>query len=237
MSVQEPSVSTHPPPSIRERTPSPSNSFGDAPTVDPPPRKKTAGKKKAPKRKAAKTKLTEPADPPAPQRAQHRYEPYRKASPTPEREADLPADPEELETLDATAKMLYKSDREVLEYINSIRRRTAAMLEHVNQTDSQLRSSKGAMERIQLFVGQWQTMDDRWTREQLSGCGETNALDCDEFDGEVNVPYVGKNHLLYAHLTLCPTVGQVYLPLQLAIRVALSPPSKIIFPSAFDSYY
>ena len=209
MSIQESSVPVPPPPSVtpaHERAPSPSNSLGGAPTIDPPPGKKTAGRKKrTSKRKVAKKiKPVEPADvpapspspspapAPAPRRAQNRYEPYRKASPTPEQEGNLPADTEELKTLDATAKTLYKSDREVLEYIDSLRRRTAAMLEHVNRTDSQLRSSKGAMERIQLFVAQWEEIGDQWSHEQLSG-GNVDALGSDgSGDNEDNIPYVDK---------------------------------------------
>ncbi|KAF9643610.1 hypothetical protein BDM02DRAFT_3132313 [Thelephora ganbajun] len=171
MPVQEPSAPVPPPSSIaptQELPTSPSNFLGDAPTIDPPPGKKAAKKKKAPKKRVAtKAKPAEQADAPAPQRA--RYEPYRKADPTPEPEGNLPADPEELETLDATAKMLYKSDREVLEYIETLKHRTAAMLEHVNRTDSQLRSCKGVMGRIQLFVGQWKKIGDRWTHQELFG--------------------------------------------------------------------
>jgi hypothetical protein len=207
MSVQEPSAPAPPPSSVapaEERTPSPSNSLGDAPTTGLPPGKKTTSKKK---KKASKKKVVknaepvEPADAPAPQQVGYRYEPYRKASPTPELEGNLPADPEELATLDATAKMLYKSDREVLEYIESLKHRTAAVLEHVNRTDSQLRSCNGAMERIQLFVAQWQKMEDHWTPQQLFGDGKfrakwvddrMNLLDSDESDDEDNAPYAEK---------------------------------------------
>lgn len=202
MPVQEPSAPAPPPPSTipaQERTPSLPPSPGDAPTINPPRGKKTASKKKtAPKGKATeKAKLATPVDAPTSQRVRYRYEPYRKADPTPEPEADLPADPEELETLDATAKTLYKSDREVLEYIESLKRRTSAMLEHVNRTDSQLRSCKGSMERIQSFVAQWKKMGDQWTHEDLLGIGNleakwvdgrTEMLDLDESDEEDNAP-------------------------------------------------
>lgn len=207
MSVKEPSGSvpplSHMPPA-QGRAPSSSNSIGNVPTIDPPPGKKAASKKK---KKASKKKVTgkgkqvEPVDAPAPQQDRCRYEPYKKADPTPEPEGNLPADPEDLETLDATAKMLYKSDREVLEYIESLNRRTAAILEHVNRTDSQLRSSKGAMERIQLYVDQWQKIDDHRTHRQLFGDGNFRAkweagkmkmLDSDESsEEEDNAPYAG----------------------------------------------
>jgi len=220
MSVQEPSVTTCPPSSVtpaQERVPSPSNSFGDTP-ID--------SQKKASKRKAPKlAKTAEPVNPPATPRARDRYEPYRRAEPTPEREAALPADPEELETLDATAKQLYKSDREALEYVESLKHRTAAMLEHVNRTGSQLRACKGVIGRIDLFVAQWQRMEDRWTHEQLFGNGGYRAkwvdgkmevLGSDESsdDGdEDNNPYVNKRCLLYIHLTLRSAGTKIRSPL------------------------
>ena len=165
MSVQEPSTSTRPlspmlP--VQERATS-SNSIGDAPAIKPPSGKKTASKKKkkAPKKRVAReAKQAGSVDTPVHQRARRRYEPNRKVDPTPEPEGNLPADPEDLETLDATAKALYKSDREVLEYIGALKCRTAAILEHVNRTGSQFHSYRGAMERIQLFMGQRQTEED-----------------------------------------------------------------------------
>lgn len=191
MSVQESFVPAPPPSSItpaQERAPSPSSSLGDAPTIDPSPRKKTTKKKKAPKKRVAKkTKQAEPVDAPPPQPARSRYEPYRRTEPTPEPEGDLPADPEQLETLDATAKMLYKSDREVLEYIESLKHRTAAMLEHVNRTGSQLRSSRGAMERIRLFVGQRKKVDDHWSHPQRFGNG--SEMEVPDSEEEDNTPY------------------------------------------------
>jgi len=165
MSAQRPSASARPSSSIappQERALSPSNSIGDAPTTNPSQGKKTVGKKKTQRKQVAKeTGPVEPVGASASQPDRYRYEPYRKADPTPEPEGNLPASPEELETLDATAKMIYKSDREMLEYIEALKNRTAAMLEYVNRTSSQLRSSKGAMERIQLFVDQWQKTDDQ----------------------------------------------------------------------------
>jgi hypothetical protein len=148
---------------------------------------------------AEEVRQAEPVDAPAPQQVRSRYEPYRKADPTPEPEGNLPADPEDLETLDSTAKVLYKSDREVLEYVEALNHRTAAILEHVNRTGSQLRSCKGAMERIQLFVDRWQKVDDRWTHQQRHGDGNFRAkwedgkmrvLDSDEpSEEEDNAPY------------------------------------------------
>ena len=166
-------------PPAQERAPSSSNYIGDAPTIDPSPMKKTVSKKKkkkaSKKQVAGKAKQVERVDTPTSQQARYRYEPYRRADPTPEPEGNLPADSEDLETLDATAKMLYKSDREVLEYIEALNHRTAAMLEHVNRNGSQLRSCKGAMERIDLFVDNWQKMDDHWTHQQLFGDGTFRA--------------------------------------------------------------
>jgi len=118
----------------------------------------------------------EPFEPPARQRA--RYEPYRGAEPTPEREANFPADQEELKALDATAKTLYKSDREVLEYVETLKRRADAMLEHMNRSDSQLRVSKGVTERIDLYLVQWQKVEeDRWTHKQLFGNSGVKRVD------------------------------------------------------------
>ena len=201
MPVQGPSAPAPPlssiPPS-RERALSPSNFLGDAPTIDPPPAKKTS------KRNTSKrTKTADPVDPPVPKRPRDRYEPYRRAEPTPEREAALPADPEDLETLDATAKKLYKSDREVLEYVETLRRRTASMLEHVNRTESQLRACKGVVGRIGFYMNHWQKIEDRWTHQQLFGNGNFRAkwvdgkmevLDSDESsdddEDDDNTPYV-----------------------------------------------
>ena len=220
MSVQELPAPAPP----QERATSPLNSLGDAPTTNPLPVKKTGSKKTSKRKTSKRTKAAESVDPPAPQRA--RYEPYRRAEPTPERDAMLPADPDELETLDATAKKLYKSDREVLEYVEALKRRTAAMLEHVNRTDSQLRAYKGAMGRIGLYMDQWQKMEDRWTHQERFGNGNFRArwvdgrmevLESDESsddeDDEGNIPYAKQtfSHPC-THLTLRSTGIQTCFP-------------------------
>lgn len=200
MPVKEPSAPAPPLPSTapaQERAPSPSNPLGDAPTIDPPAGKGTR-KKKAPKRKPSKrAKATNPA----PRKPQNRYEPYRKAEPTPEPEASRPADPVLLESLDNTAKAIFKADREALEYVESLRTRTAALLEYVNRTGDQLRSCKGTMERIQLFVSERSKMGDRRNHEHSLGSsnpremrwdGRTAVLDFGEPDDEDNAPYVGQ---------------------------------------------
>jgi len=224
MSVKEPSASVPTPSSIapaQEGAPFPSNSLGDAPTIDPTPGKKTAGQKKTSKKRVANVQPVEPVDAPATPRVRDRYDPYQKATVIPGPEGNLPAHPEELETLDATAKMIYKSDREVLEYIEALKHRTAAMLEHVNRNGSQLRSYKGAMERINLFVGQWQKIDDRWTHQQLFGDGNFRAkwedgkmrvLDSDESsdEEEEDTPYARKKHSCYARLTTHSTGTRVH---------------------------
>lgn len=142
-----------------------------------PPRvsrvKKGSGKNKAPKGKT--TAKVESVDVASSPRNGYRYEPYRKAGQTPEPEGNLPADPKELESLDATAKKLYAMDREILKYIEDLKRRTAAILEQVNRNDSQLRAANGAMGRIENFVLNWQKMDDHWTDQQLFGDDETVA--------------------------------------------------------------
>jgi len=179
MSIKELSAPDPPPfttTPAQARVPSPSNSLGDPPTTNSPPVKKTSGK--ASKRKVSEARAAEPIDPPARQRA--RYEPYRRAEPTPEREAALPTNPEDLETLDTTAKTLYKSDREVLEYVETLKRRAAAMSEHVSRTDSQLRACKGVMGRIELYVAQWRGVEDRWTHQQLFGNGKSGAKRVDD---------------------------------------------------------
>lgn len=182
MSVQAPSHS--PPTLVREQAAPPSGSLGDAPIIHSSPIKKTIGKrKKAPKKRVvARTTLSEPTEPHATQRARFRYEPYQKADPTPEPELNRPASSRDLEALDVTVKTLYKSDREVLEYIEALNRRTAAILEHVNRTSSKLRSCEGIMERIELFVGQRQETDDRWADE------EENSLWVDYPPPFLNVP-------------------------------------------------
>lgn len=186
MSVHEPSTllpPSHSPPN-REQSTSLSNPLGNAPVANPQP-VKPPSEKKAPKKKLA-TNAGSPKQTGAPssRRDKRRYEPYRKPDPTPELEGNLQADPDELEALDATAKMLYKSDREVLEYIELIRQRTAAVLEHVNRNGSQLRACRGAMERIESFVGQWQAIGDRWTAEQIEEDSDEEDDDDDDDDDE-----------------------------------------------------
>ncbi|KAF9777869.1 hypothetical protein BJ322DRAFT_514935 [Thelephora terrestris] len=150
MSNQPPSVYTE------EQAPFTSNSSGYVPTVDPSPVRKAAGRKK---RKAA-TKA----------------DPVKAVDATATRQkGNCPADPEDLETLDATAKMLYKSDLEILQYIEALQGRTAAILEQVNRNDSQLRSGQCAVERIEQYACNWQKMDDRWTDQQLLGDGNFRA--------------------------------------------------------------
>lgn len=154
----------------QERATSLSNTPADMPAIDSSIKMSIGKKKKVPReRKTTRTKPSEPADAIAPPRVRYRYEPYRKADPNQEQEGDYPADPEDLRKLDATAKAIYRSDREMLEYIEALNRRTAAVLEHVNRTSSQLRSCEGVMERIDLFVGQWQKTCDRPANQQVLG--------------------------------------------------------------------
>ncbi|KAF9778720.1 hypothetical protein BJ322DRAFT_1114057 [Thelephora terrestris] len=156
----------------QEQPPTPPNPIGGASTTDPTSTKKIAGKKKKKKKalakKAAKkSEPTESIDDPANQQGQYRYEPYRKADPTPEPEGSRPADLEELDTLDATARVLFKSDREVLEYVEALNYRAAAILEYATRTGSQLHSYKGVRGRIELFVDQRQKTGDQGTHQQL----------------------------------------------------------------------
>lgn len=129
---------------------------------------KSIGKKKE---VASTTKPPEPVAAPAPRQDKYRYEPYRKANPTPEPEGNRPADSKDLESLDVTAKMIYKSDREILTYIEALNHRTAAILEHVNRTGSQLRSCEVIMEKIELSAGQSQRVGDRSMHQQLLADG------------------------------------------------------------------
>jgi hypothetical protein len=146
---------------------------------------KTATSKKTSKSKrTAKGIQTESTDPDASPRGSYRYEPYPKAKPTPEPERGLPADRDYLETLGAAAKALYRGDRELLEYIVALEDRTAAILEHVNRTETQLRSAQGALERIQSYVRRWeeiggfqQPFGDGDSRMKLDGDKVTLAPD------------------------------------------------------------
>lgn len=184
MSVQELSAPARPPSSIapaQERATYPSNTLGDATTTKPLLEKASSKVSKRTAFKRAKTAAL--IDPPARKRARNRYEPYQRTEPTPEREAILPADPEKLETLDATTKRLYKSDLEVLKYVKTLKYRTVAVLEHVNRTDSQLRACMGAMGRIDLYMARWEKIEDRWTSRQLFGNGDFDeASDGDDED-------------------------------------------------------
>jgi hypothetical protein len=170
MSFQPPVTSPSPSILVREGSTSRSNTPVDALTIDSSPRKKTIGKKKPlGKRVATRTESSESSesvDSVSWPGVQYRYEPYRKAGPTPEPERSRPADPRDLEALEATTEAIYKSDREALEYIEATNRRTAAILEHVNRTRSQLRSFDDVMERIGLFLGQRQNTGDRWAGQR-----------------------------------------------------------------------
>ena len=163
-----------PPTPAQERVLYASNFDRDAPVVDLPP-VKTANGKASKNGTATGATPVKPADPPATQRARYRYEPYRRAGPTPGREGNLPADPEDLETLDVTSKEIYKSDHEILEYIEALNHRTAAVLEHVNRNSSQLHSCKGVMEKIQQFVDQWRNTGGQWTSQQSVGDSNLGA--------------------------------------------------------------
>jgi hypothetical protein len=165
---------------IQERTPSPENPLNGV------------GKKVATETKPAKS-----VDGPASQRVRYRYEPYQKGDPTPEIESDLPADTEEeLDSLDAATKLLYKSDREILDYVEALNRRTAALLENANRTSSQLRSYRGFMERMKFFVDQQQKIEDKQTYQRLLG-GVSAGARCEKgraealkSDDEGDVPCV-----------------------------------------------
>ena len=208
----------------QERAPTSSNSVGDMPTADSLLANEIAGKKKG-KKKALTKKVAKRAEPgesvddPAAQRGQYQYDPYRKAGPTPEPEGSRPADPEELDTLNATARVLFKSDREVLDYVEALNYRTAAILEYANRTGSQLRSSKGVRERIELYVDQLQETGDRGAHQQPSGdapvvakrkSGEVEASGSDEsLDDGDDAPYVGEP----PHLQMCLTSQQETRPI------------------------
>jgi hypothetical protein len=196
--------------------------------------KKGSGKQKAPKNKTITEVKAEPVDTTFSNRDGCRYEPYREAEP----EGFVSADPKDLELLDATAKELYARDRETLQYIQDLKQRTAAMLEHVDRNQSQLRAAHGAMERIAEFVRNYQKMDGHWTPQQLLGDdnfratwekGKMVVLDSYEpSDLETDTRYV--DFLPSVCLTLRSTEILVYSLLWFVASVAPSPLSKSIFP-------
>lgn len=169
-----------------------SKSTHNAQAVDPSPRKKPTGKRrKAPKKKVTKRpESPESVVSPTPRRVQYRYTPYRRADPTPESEGDLPADPKDLETLDETVKLIYRRDRELLEYIESIKNRTAAILLYVNRTESKLDLHKGSMERLRQYMHRQAGTDDRpLGREFLWGDGIAEADFDEPLEEEDVIPY------------------------------------------------
>jgi hypothetical protein len=161
MPIQGPSAPT------QERDLYASNFVRDAPVIDLPPAR-TANGKVSKNVTATRATPVKPTDPPAPRRTRYRHEPHRK-------EGNLSADSEELETLDATSKEIYKSDREILEYVEALNHRTAAVLEHANRNSSQLHSCKGVMEKIQQFVGQWRKTGGKSTPQQTVGDSNRRA--------------------------------------------------------------
>lgn len=182
MSFQSPTPSPSFSTLARERAISPPNTPGAVPATESSPIKKTIGKKRK-NRVATRTKPSEPTDSPSSQGIQYSYEPYRKADSTPEPERSHPADSNDLETLNATTKTIYKSDREVVEYIEAINHRTAAILECVNRTGSQLRSYEGVLNRMELFVSQQQNAGDGWAHQQaiVLGSDEEGDHPCARF--------------------------------------------------------
>lgn len=174
---------------IKERA---SKSTRGAQTIGPPPRKRATRKRtNAPKNKVVKSpESSESIGSPTPRRVQYRYNPYRRADPTPVPEGDLPADPEDLETLDETAKLVYRRDRELLEYIESIKDRTAAILSYVNQTESKLHSHRGSMERLRQYIHHRARIDDRSRdREFLWGGGIAEPGFNDPLEEGDTMPY------------------------------------------------
>jgi hypothetical protein len=204
--------------------------------------RKTASRKK--RKAATKTDPVKSVDATATRRSQYRYEPYRKADPTPEPEGNCPSDFEDLQTLDATAKMIYKSDLEILEYIEALQGRTSAILEQVNRNDSQLRSGQYAMERIEQYACNWQKMDDHWTDQQLLGDGNFRAkwengkkiiLGSDESsDEEEGARCAEIFSLFWIRLTLRLTGTLVNSQQWFGTRTVLTPLFKSISPSMFD---
>jgi hypothetical protein len=190
---------------IQERTPSPKIPLDG---VDP----KKAGKKKGvlKKKVATQTKPVKSVDGPASQRVRYRYEPYQKGDPTPETEGDLSADTEEeLESLGAAAKLLYKSDREILDYVEALNRRTAALLENANRASSQLRSCRSFMERIKLFVDQQQKIEEKPTYQKLFGV----SVDARREKGMVETLGSGnEGDVSCVKGSLCPQKYMILLP-------------------------
>lgn len=163
-------------PLVQEQDPTSLNTPGDASATDPSQVKEYIGKDTTPRSGvAAQVSSIELVDGLPIQRDQLRYEPYQKADSTPEPEGNLPADPKLLDIINVTAKKLYESDREILDYIQNLKCRTAAILEHVNRIHSQLRASIGAIERLKQFVHNWQKMNDHWSRAELLGDGDFRA--------------------------------------------------------------
>lgn len=157
--------------STQEQVPSPSSFHDGPPTVNPPSVNKIAGSEQNAQEEKVKEEV-EPAellDPTDPRLLQYPYVPHPEADLGSEPEDSGPADPRDLETLDATAKMLFKGDREILGYIEALNYRTAAILEHVNRTKSELLLCKDSRERIKLFVDNLQKTGDRGAHGQLLG--------------------------------------------------------------------
>ena len=96
---------------------------------------------------------TESADPNVSPSGSYRYKPYPKTKPTPEPERNLPVDAGHLNT---TANAFYRGDREFLECIVDLKAQTAAILEYVNRTETQLHSAYSALERIESYVRHWE---------------------------------------------------------------------------------
>ena len=234
MSNPEPSVPT------QEQVPFTSSSSAHASTIDPTPAKKATSKKRKMAIKADPVKLVDAS---ATRRSQCRYEPYRKTVPTPEPEENCPADLKDLQTLDATAKKLYKSDLEMLEYIETLKGRTAAILKQVNLNDTQLRSGQSAMARIEQYVRTWQRMKDRWTDQQLFGDdnfrakwkdGKRIILGPDESADEEEGSRCAKNFSFWICLALRFTGTPVYSPQWSAARTEPTLRSKSTFSSMLD---
>ena len=201
---------------MSKQVPSTSYTFGHATIVDHSP---ATGERKAPMREAAaKTNPVVSTDTTA-TKNQHPYD--RKASSTSGPGVNRLADPKDLERLDATAKELYKSDLEILTYIETLKQRTAAIMEQVKHDSSVLYSNRRAMERIELYTRNWQRMDGHWTEEELNGDWHLRAelqdrrmTTPDPFDfsdEEGDAWYVGISSLL--NTPDLPSIGtQIHVP-------------------------